>query len=97
MKEINPLKEAIKLYAKQLRMPTFSNYENVVRQLAPGDGYDQFLCQLMKLELTQRQEASQRTGSKGQFSCYKVLDEFEFKDWNTYQNPLYGSLHLVTS
>ena len=40
MKQINPLKEAIKLYAKQLRMPTFSNYENVVRQLAPGDGYD---------------------------------------------------------
>lgn len=80
MKEINPLKEAIKLYAKQLRMPTFSNYENVVRQLAPGDGYDQFLCQLMKLELTQRQEASQRRRiKKASFPVTKSLDEFEFK------------------
>ena len=80
MKEINPLKEAIKLYAKQLRMPTFSNYENVVRQLAPGDGYDQFLCQLMKLELTQRQEASQRRRiKKANFPVTKSLDEFEFK------------------
>jgi DNA replication protein DnaC len=80
MKEINPLKEAIKLYAKQLRIPTFLDYENVVRQLAPGDGYDQFLCQLMKLELSQRQEAGQRRRiKKAGFPVTKSLDEFEFK------------------
>ena len=41
--EINPIKESIKLYAKQLRTPTFPNYEQVVRQLSPGDGVRQVL------------------------------------------------------
>ena len=40
---INPTKEAIRLYAKELRMPTFPHYESVVRQLSPGEGYDTFL------------------------------------------------------
>ena len=31
-------KETIKLYAKQLRVPTFNNYEKVIRQLSPDDG-----------------------------------------------------------
>lgn len=80
MTEINPLKETIKLYAKQLRTPMFSNYENVIRQLAPGDGYDQFLCQLMKLELAQRQEAGQRRRIKqAGFPFAKSLDEFRFE------------------
>lgn len=29
--EINPVKETIKLYAKQLRTPAFMGYENVIR------------------------------------------------------------------
>jgi hypothetical protein len=51
--EINPIKESIKLYAKQLRTPTFPHYENVIRQLSPGDGYDKFLSELLKLEVLQ--------------------------------------------
>ncbi|AFV12525.1 ATP-binding protein, IstB-like protein [Thermacetogenium phaeum DSM 12270] len=79
MSEINPVKETIRLYAKQLRTPTFSRYENVIRQLAPSDGYDQFLCQLMKQELNQRQETSQRRRiKKAGFPITKSLDEFEF-------------------
>jgi DNA replication protein DnaC len=79
MSEIDPVKETIRLYAKQLRTPTFSRYENVVRQLAPSDGYDQFLCQLMKQELNQRQETSQRRRiKKAGFPIAKSLDEFEF-------------------
>lgn len=35
-------------------------YENIIRQLALGDGYDKFLCELMKIEITQKQEAGQR-------------------------------------
>ena len=41
-------KEMIKLYAKQLRLPTFNNYEKVIRQLSADDGYAQFLIELMK-------------------------------------------------
>lgn len=79
MSTINPLKETIKLYAKQLKTPSFTGYENVVRQLSPGDGYDKFLSELMKLELSQRQEAGQRRRiKKAGFPVMKTLDEFNF-------------------
>jgi DNA replication protein DnaC len=79
MSDLNPLKETIKLYAKQLRIPTFPSYENVVRQLAPGDGYDKFLCELMKIEIMQRQEAGQRRRiKKARFPFMKTLDEFDY-------------------
>jgi hypothetical protein len=74
--EINPTKETIKLYAKQLRTPTFPNYEQVVRQLSPGDGYDKFLCEIMKLEVLQRQEAGQRRRiKKARFPFMKTLSK----------------------
>jgi len=77
--EINPVKESIRLYAKQLRTPTFPNYENVVRQLSPGDGYDKFLAEIMKLEVLQRQEAGQkRRIKKAHFPFMKTLDEFDY-------------------
>lgn len=78
--EINPLKESIKLYAKQLRTPTFNDYESVIRQLNPGDGYDKFLCELMKVETLQRQEAGQkRRIKKARFPYPKTLDEFDYE------------------
>lgn len=77
--EINPLKESIKLYAKQLRTATFPNYEQVIRQLSPGDGYDKFLYELLKLESTKRQEAGQRRRiKKARFPFTKTLDEFNY-------------------
>ncbi len=77
---LNPLKETIKLYARHLRTPTFSEYENVIRQLNPGDGYDKFLCEMMKLELGQRQETGQRRRiKKAGFPIMKTLDEFQYK------------------
>lgn len=79
MNSLNPLKETIKLYAKQLKTPTFNGYENVIRQLSPSDGYDKFLCELMKMELFQRQETGQRRRIKrAGFPVMKTLDEFEF-------------------
>ncbi len=78
-REINPIKETIKLYAKQLRTPTFLNYEKVVRQLTPGDGYDKFLCEIMKIEIMQRQEAGQsRRIKNARFPFLKTLDEFDY-------------------
>ena len=76
---INPMKERIKLNAKQLRTPAFVNYENVIRQLSPSDSYEQFLCQLMELEINQRQETSQRRKiKKASFPVMKSLDEFDY-------------------
>lgn len=79
MSEINPVHETIKLYAKQLRIPTFTGYENVARQLSPGDGYDKFLSEMMKQEVLQRQEAGQRRRiKKSGFPVMKTLDEFDY-------------------
>lgn len=76
----NPAQEAIRFYAKQLRLPTFANYEQVLRQLEPGDGYDQFLLELMKTELNQRQEAGQKRRIKrARFPYSKTLDDFEYE------------------
>ena len=47
-------KEKIKFYAKQLRVPTFNNYEKIIRQLSVDDSYEQFLIELMKQKLAER-------------------------------------------
>ena len=76
---MNPISETIKIYARQLRIPSFNGYENIIRQLTPQDGYDKFLCELMKLELSQRQEAGQRRRiKKAGFPIMKTLDEFDY-------------------
>jgi DNA replication protein DnaC len=78
--QINPVRETIQFYAKQLRVPTFPNYEQVIRQLGPEEGYDRFLLELMKIELTQRQEAGQqRRIKKARFPYTKTMEEFEYE------------------
>lgn len=79
MNTIDPSKELIKLYAKQLRIPCFCDYENIIRQLSPEDGYDKFLCELMKQELLSRANASQKRRIKAaKFPVTKTLDEFDY-------------------
>ncbi|MDA8441991.1 MAG: ATP-binding protein [Peptococcaceae bacterium] len=77
--DINPIKETIKLYARQLKTPAFVGYESIVRQLSPGDGYDKFLSETMKLEVSQRQIAGQKRRIKqAGFPVMKTLDEFNY-------------------
>lgn len=79
MSALSPTKETIKLFAKQLRIPSFVRYEDVVRQLDAGQGYDHFLCCLMKREIEQRQENQQlRRIKAAKFPFTKTLDEFDF-------------------
>ena len=71
-------KEMIRLYAKQLRLPTFNNYEKVIRQLSVDDGYAQFLIELMKQELAERSAAGQKRRIKtAKFPTLKTLDAFD--------------------
>jgi len=71
-------KELIKLYAKQLRTPSFNQYEKIIRQLAPEDGYETFLVSIMKQELEERFESGQKRRIKSaNFPVTKTLDEFE--------------------
>ena len=78
MSTINPIKETIKLYSKQLKTPSFNGYENIIRQLSPQDGYDKFLSELLKQELQERQESGQKKRiKKAGFPVSKSLEEFD--------------------
>ena len=57
--EQNAANELIKLYAKQLRLPSFNKYAKVVQQLEPSESYADFLLKLMKTELDDRQQTAQ--------------------------------------
>lgn len=71
-------KETIKLYARQLKVPTFNNYEKVIRQLSAEDGYEQFLIELMKQEVAERSVTGQKRRIKAaKFPSLKTLDEFD--------------------
>ena len=68
----------IEIYAKQLRLPTFSHYQDVVRQMGSNQGYEDFLLALMKEEARTRQESSQRRKTKAaRFPYIKTMDELD--------------------
>jgi DNA replication protein DnaC len=80
MEIITVKNELIKLYAKQLKLPSFTAYEDVIRQLNSDESFDAFLVQLMKEELAQRQEKLQKRKIKAaKFPYIKTFDEFEFE------------------
>lgn len=71
--------QTIELYAKQLRTPTFNHYEDIIRQLGPDRGYEDFLITLMKMELDSRMESSQRRKIRAAaFPYIKTMDELDF-------------------
>ncbi len=77
MNEVN--KQTIELYAKQLRVPSFNRYPDVIKQLNKDQGYDDFLVALMKQELEARQESNrQRKIRSAGFPYLKTIDELEF-------------------
>jgi DNA replication protein DnaC len=73
------MKENIAFYAKLLKIPSFKRYEDLIRQLSPDLSYEQFLYEIMKQELEQRQESSRRRRiRKAGFPITKTLDEFDY-------------------
>lgn len=75
---MNLTAQTIELYAKQLRTPAFNHYEDVIRQLGPDKGYEDFLIALMKMELDSRLESSQRRKIRtAGFPYIKTMDELD--------------------
>lgn len=77
---MNELKaQAIELYAKQLRTPMFNKYPDIIRQLDKQQGYEDFLIELMKLELDSRQESTRKRRIKqAGFPYIKTMDELDY-------------------
>ena len=51
---MNVADELIRLYAKQLKIPTFADYQEVLRQADPSAGFSDLLLELMKAETASR-------------------------------------------
>ena len=83
-------KEMIRLYAKQLRLPTFNNYEKVIRQLSADDGYAQFLIELMKQELAEAVQMNRLSKLEKSLSKIDLLiiDELSYLTFNRYQSEM---------
>lgn len=76
MNECN--RQMIALYAKQLRLPSFNHYEDVIRQLDSDQSYDAFLVSLMRSEMESRQESTRRKRMKAaRFPYMKTMEEFD--------------------
>jgi len=70
--------ELIKLYAKQLRLPTFTRVQEVIRGLNPDESYEDFLVEIMKKELEERSAKSQADRiKKAGFPTPKTMEEFD--------------------
>ena len=70
------INESIDFYAKLLKVPTFRNYEEIVRQLDKKAGYGDFLLEVMKNEYDVRQAAARnRTVKAAKFPYLKTYDE----------------------
>jgi DNA replication protein DnaC len=76
---MNAKSEIIALYAKQLRIPSFTQYQEVLRQQEQLD-YEDFLIAIMKREPFSRSANQQkRRIMQAGFPSQKTLEEFDFK------------------
>ena len=70
--------EQIRLLAKQLKVPTFAEYQNVLRRAGPDDAFNNILLDLMRTEYEQRQENNNRRHLKqANFPFTKTIDELD--------------------
>jgi DNA replication protein DnaC len=70
--------EQIRLLSKQLKIPTFANYSDLIRQASPDSNISDILLMLMKAEYEQRQwNQNQRRLKQAGFPFTKTLDELD--------------------
>jgi len=71
----------VELYAKQLKLPGFNEYHEVIRQATTnGLSYEDFLVELMSREVARRKDNQlKRMIKKARFPVTKTLDEFKFE------------------
>lgn len=72
------IKEAIRFYAKALKLPTFSDVSEPVKTFRPGGSLEDFLLTLMKREYEARKEKQRARRLKmAHFPLLKTLEEFD--------------------
>lgn len=87
---MNIAEEQIRVYAKQLKIPTFGDYRQVLRSMTPDADFSDLLLELMKAESSSRQENQNRRRLKAAgFPYQKTLDEFDVKQLNSSVSPVF--------
>lgn len=87
---MNPIDEQIKLYAKLLKVPTFAEYDEALRQSPTDANFGELLLELMKTEALSRQENQNRRRLRNAgFPVLKTLDEFDMDQLNDTVSPLF--------
>ncbi|MGF7012662.1 DNA replication protein DnaC [Lachnospiraceae bacterium PF1-21] len=75
--------EQIKLMAKQLKIPTFSCYQDILRQAKQDTSFNQILLALMQKEYEQRQENNnQRRLKQAAFPFTKTIDDIDLSRYD---------------
>lgn len=87
---MNTKEEIVRLYAKQLRIPSFAEYTEILRQADPASDFTDLLIELMKAELNSRQENQNRRRLKAAgFPYLKTMEEFDCSQLNDAVSPLF--------
>ena len=87
---IDQREEQIKLLAKQMKLPTFANYNDILRQAKSGADFSDLLLDLLMAEAAARQENQTRRRLKAAaFPYQKTLDEFDFTQLNESVSPVF--------
>lgn len=93
MDTINVNVEKIALYTKQLRLPSFNNYRQVIDQLDAGQGYEDFLIELFKLESQSRAISRQQRRIKAaKFPYMKTFDELDLERYDNVSAATFNEL-----
>ena len=87
---IDVKEEQIRLLAKQLKIPTFAEYKNVLSDCAPDMDFSDLLLTLMASETAARQENQTRRRLKAAgFPVQKSLDDFDTSQLNPSVSPVF--------
>lgn len=87
---IDAKEEQIRLLARQLKIPAFANYQDVLRQCKPDAGFSDLLLDLMLSEAASRQENQTKRRLKAAgFPFQKTLDEFDMSQLNESVSPIF--------
>ena len=87
---MNSNAELIRLYAKQLKIPTFAEYAEVLRRADPSADFAELLLELLKAETESRQENQNRRRLKAAgFPYLKTMEEFDCSQLNDAVSPVF--------
>lgn len=88
----DPVQEQVRLYARQLKLPTFAGYPEIIRKSSQNARFEELLLELMKAEIAQRQENQNRKRLKtAGFPYMKTLDELDLSRYNGQFSDLFVS------